>query len=82
MCLGIPGRIVEILDAEKHFGRAEILGSTRPVQLGMLEPEVIQIGIWVLINAGWAVQLLEADEASEILHFITTLEQHYEEEQP
>ncbi len=81
MCLGIPGQIVEIVDAEKHFGRVEVLGSTRPVHFGMLEPEAVQIGTWVLISAGWAIRPLEADEASQTLQFIKELERQFEEEQ-
>ena len=81
MCLGIPGRIVEIVDAEKQFGRVEVLGIMRPIHFGMLEPEKVQIGTWVLISAGWAIRLLEADEALQTLHFIKELDRQFEEEQ-
>ncbi len=81
MCLGIPGQMVEIVDAEKQIGRVEVLGITRTVYLGMLEPEEVQIGKWVLINAGLAIRLLEADEASQILQFIKELDRQFGEEQ-
>jgi hydrogenase maturation factor len=68
-------------EAEKHFGRVEVLGSTRPVHFGMLEPEAVQIGTWVLISAGWAIRSLEADEASQTLQCIKELERQCEEEQ-
>ncbi|MDQ2905462.1 MAG: HypC/HybG/HupF family hydrogenase formation chaperone [Chloroflexota bacterium] len=48
MCLGIPGQIVEIVDAEKQFGRVEVPGNTRTIHLGLLAPEEVQIGTWVL----------------------------------
>jgi hydrogenase expression/formation protein HypC len=82
MCLGIPGQIVEIVGAEKQFGRVEVLGSTRPVHFAMLTPEEVQIGAWVLINAGMAISALEADEASQLLRFINELDRQFEEEQP
>ncbi len=82
MCLGIPGQIVEIIDAEKHIGRVEIQGTTRIIHTGLLAPEEVQIGKWVLLNAGMAVSLLEADEASQILQFIKELDRQFEEAQP
>jgi hydrogenase expression/formation protein HypC len=80
MCLGIPGQIVEIADAEKQFGRVEISGTTRPVYLGLLAPEAVQIGTWVLINASMAIRRLEADEASQLLQFVQALDRQCEEE--
>lgn len=81
MCFGIPGQIVEIVDAEKHIGRVDIQGSTRAVQLGILTPDEVQIGKWVLVNAGLAVSFLEADEAFQLLQFIKELDQQFEEVQ-
>jgi len=81
MCLGTPGQIVEIADAEKQFGRVEVSGVTRPMYFGMLEPEAVQIGTWVLINAGMAINTLEASEASQLLRFLEDLERQFEEVQ-
>ncbi len=82
MCLGIPGQIVEIIDAEKHIGRVEVQGIARTIHTGLLAPEEAQTGKWVLINAGMALSPLEADEASQILQFIEELDRQFEEVQP
>jgi hydrogenase expression/formation protein HypC len=82
MCLGIPGQIVEIIDAEKHSGRVKVQGITRTIHIGLLAPEEVQTGTWVLINAGMAVSLLEADEATQILQFIEELDRQFGEVQP
>ncbi|GAC1300427.1 MAG: HypC/HybG/HupF family hydrogenase formation chaperone [Ktedonobacteraceae bacterium] len=79
MCFGIPGQIVEIVDATRHIGRAEVMGVIRTIHTGLLVPEDVQIGKWVLINAGMAISLLEADEASQILQFIKELDRQFEE---
>lgn len=81
MCFGIPGQLVEIIDAEKHIGRVEVQGSTRTVQIGILAPDEVQIGKWVLINAGLAISFLEADEAFDLLQFIKELDRQSEEVQ-
>ncbi len=82
MCMGIPGQLVEIVDAEKHIGRVKVQGVTRTVHTGLLPAEEAQVGNWVLINAGMAVQMLEADEASQLLQFIEELDRQFEEAQP
>jgi len=81
MCMGIPGQIVEIVDAEKHIGRVEVQGVTRTIHTGLLTAEEAQIGKWVLINAGMAMQALEAEEASQLLQFIEELDRQFEEVQ-
>ncbi len=81
MCLGIPGQIVEIVDAEKQFGGVEVSGVTHPMYFGILEPEDVQIGTWVLTNAGMAISTLEASEASQILQLLEALNRQFEEVQ-
>lgn len=82
MCMGIPGQLVEIVDAEKHIGRVKVQGVTRTVHTGLLAAGEAQVGKWVLINAGMAVQALEAEEASQLLQFIEELDRQFEEAQP
>lgn len=79
MCLGIPGQIVEIVDAEKHIGRVEVQGVARTVHTGLLADEEAQTGKWVLITAGMAVQSLEAEEAAQLLQFIEELDRQLKE---
>jgi hydrogenase expression/formation protein HypC len=81
MCLGIPGQIVEIVDTEKQLGRVEVLGTTRTINLILLEPEAVQPGTWVLIHAGMATSQLDADQASQLLQLIQELDRQLEEEQ-
>ena len=80
MCLAIPGQIVKIVDAEKQLGRVEVLGITRAAYLGLLAPEAVRVGTWVLINAGMAISSPEADGASQLLELIEELDRHIEEE--
>jgi hydrogenase expression/formation protein HypC len=81
MCLGIPGQIVEIVDATFQFAKVDVSGVKRGVNIALLAEEGIAPGDWVLINAGLALRRLEADEASQVLQLIKELEQHFEEEQ-
>jgi len=81
MCLGIPGQIVELTGTDKQVGSVEVMGSTRSIHLGILAPEEVQIGKWVLIHAGLAIRPLEQDEASQLLQVIKELDEYFKEEQ-
>ena len=39
MCLAIPGKIVEIVDAENFIAKVEVGGVRRNVNVGMLDKE-------------------------------------------
>ncbi len=63
MCLGIPGKIVSI--APTGLAEVDFSGVRRAVSL-MLCPEV-QVGDYVLVHVGFAIQRLAPDEALETL---------------
>ena len=62
MCWAIPARIVEI---NGDGGKAELSGTVREVGLQLIDDA--QIGDYVLIHAGFAIQKLDEDEAHETL---------------
>lgn len=60
MCLAIPAQIEEMKD-----GRATVaLDGSRTNVLTALVPEAV-VGDWVLVHAGMAITVLDADEARE-----------------
>ena len=75
MCLGIPGQIVAITDASRLLAMAEVSGVRREVNVaciaaGPLEP---LIGQWALIHVGFAMSLIDADEAAKTLEALRDL---------
>jgi hydrogenase assembly chaperone HypC/HupF len=61
MCLGIPGRVVEMLPGYgDQLALVDVEGAVRKVNIGMLD-EPPEPGQWVLIHMGFAVEL--TDEA-------------------
>ena len=60
MCLAVPARVIGIQDT---LGKVEISGVERDVSL-MLLPET-KIGDYVLVHAGFAMQVVDAKEAEE-----------------
>lgn len=77
MCLGIPGRIVEIVDVAKKLASADIGGVRRQVNVACIVDEEHSvescIGDWVLIHVGFAMSRIDEAEAAETLRILTEL---------
>jgi hydrogenase expression/formation protein HypC len=79
MCLGIPGRLVEMLDHE-HLAKVDVAGVGRVINIGLLEDEDLVIGDWVLIHVGFALSKIDEDEAARALASLQLLGQAYDDE--
>jgi hydrogenase expression/formation protein HypC len=73
VCIAIPGRIIEIVDAERRLGRVDVAGSRRLVNLGLLESA--SPGDWVLVQVGFAVEKIDESDARETLLLLDELGQ-------
>jgi hydrogenase expression/formation protein HypC len=78
MCLAIPAQIVEVADAEAGMATAEIAGVRRQVSTALLP--AAEVGDWVLIHVGFALQAIDEDEARETLALLEKMGQAYEDE--
>ncbi len=61
MCLAVPAKVLEI---REQLAKVELSGVTRDVSL-MLLPET-KVGDYVLVHAGFAMQVVEEREAEEM----------------
>lgn len=82
MCLGIPGRIVEIIDEESTLAKAEVSGVRRNINIGLVhhEDEQVEIGDWILIHVGFAMSKLNETEAQAQLQALEDIGEAYEQE--
>ena len=80
MCLGVPGQIVEFLDPTHHLAKAEISGVRRAINVGLLVPDGLDIGDWVLIHVGFALSKIDEEEAKRTLDFLTQLGSEFTDE--
>ena len=70
MCLGIPGRVVEVLDGYAgQLALVDVQGAIRRINLGMLEPDDQQVGPgeWILIHMGFALERIDQAGADRAL---------------
>jgi hydrogenase expression/formation protein HypC len=70
MCLAIPARVV--LVSENRMAEVDIHGVTRTVSLD-LTPDA-EVGSWVLIHAGFAIQVVDEQFAAESWELIKQIE--------
>ena len=68
MCLGVPGRITEVVEGLMRMGTVDFDGSTLEVCLAYV-PEA-QPGDYVLVHAGFALAQLDEQQAAETLDIL------------
>lgn len=74
MCLGVPGKIVEVFKQDDlPMGKVEFGGIVKDVCLAYT-PEA-RVGEYVVVHVGFAISRIEESEAEEIFSFIEQIEQ-------
>jgi len=71
MCLAVPGRIVEIMDAQDiafRRGKVDFGGIRKEVNLAYT-PEA-EIGKYVLVHVGFAISVIDEDEAKRVFQYL------------
>ena len=72
MCLGIPGRIVEVgPEGLMRMGKVDFGGVVREVCLAYV-PEA-QLGDYVIVHIGFAISQLDEEEAHETLKLMAEI---------
>ncbi|MGA2513998.1 MAG: HypC/HybG/HupF family hydrogenase formation chaperone [Candidatus Limnocylindrales bacterium] len=73
MCLGIPGKVVEIRDDEPLRMAKVDFGGVRKEACLAYVPEA-QIGDYVIIHVGFAISRLDEDEALKTLEMLRAID--------
>lgn len=77
MCLAVPGKVLEVYEENGlKMARLDFSGTENSVCLEYT-PEA-QVGEYVIVHAGFALQLLNEDEARATLETLTELNAHIE----
>ena len=78
MCLGIPGQIVDIVDADNLLAKVDVGGVKRTVNLACIVDEEqplnscpeAYLGAWVLVHVGFAMSRIDEQEAAKTLKLL------------
>ena len=68
MCVAIPGKVISV---EGNRAKADFSGNIVDVNTGLVEPKV---GQYVLVHAGCAIEVMEKEQAQEIIDLFADLE--------
>jgi hydrogenase expression/formation protein HypC len=71
MCLGIPGRIISISDAERKLAMVEVGGVQREVNVACVIDDAMPV--WVLVHVGFAMSRIDEAEAAATLRTLSEL---------
>jgi hydrogenase expression/formation protein HypC len=74
MCLGIPGKLVEIYpqtELELPMGKVEFGGVCKNICLAYT-PEA-KVGNYVLVHVGFAISIIDENEAQEIFSYLNEI---------
>lgn len=80
MCLGVPGRIVEITSVENQLAVVDVEGVRRTINVGLIVDEGVTAGDWVLIHVGFALSKIDEQEAQATLAFLAAMGDPYTDE--
>ncbi len=69
MCLAIPALVVELLPAD--MARIELDGVRKEISLSLVEG--VKVGDYVIVHVGYALQLLDPEEAAQTLALFAEL---------
>ncbi len=76
MCLAIPGRVIEIdHTGQLKMGKVDFGGVRKEICLEWL-PE-ISVGAYVIVHAGFAISILDEQEALKTLEMIKEIDKQY-----
>lgn len=77
MCLGIPGKIVDITHRVNKLATVEVLGVRREINIACIvndeHPVDSCVGDWVLVHVGFAMSRIDEKEARltlDVLHML------------
>ena len=71
MCLAVPGKVVEIIDAgDIAFRRAKVdFGGIRK-EINLAYTPEAEIGMYVLVHVGFAISVIDEEEAQRVFEYL------------
>jgi hydrogenase expression/formation protein HypC len=70
MCLGVPARVIKI---ENNIAKVDFGGATRSINISLVD---VKVGDYVIVHAGYAIQVLDKKSAEETLQLFREILSH------
>jgi hydrogenase expression/formation protein HypC len=78
MCLAIPGQVVAVVDEDLQLATVEVAGVRRTINVGLFDG--VEVGDWVLVHVGFAISVIDEDEAAATLALLEEMGAEFEQE--
>nr|WP_282557865.1 hydrogenase maturation factor HybG [Providencia burhodogranariea] len=77
MCLGIPGKIIAVGADIHQLAQVDVCGVKRDINIGLIcEGDTADLlGEWVLVHVGFAMSIINEDEAQSTLDALMAMSQ-------
>jgi hydrogenase expression/formation protein HypC len=74
MCLGIPGKVIETFrEHDLLMGKVDFSGVCKRVCLEHVP--TVQIGQYVIVHVGFALSIVDEEEAQRVFEFLESMNQ-------
>ena len=76
MCVGVPAQVVEPVDMRTRQAIVEVSGVRRSVDVSLIVDDAgggLSVGEWVLLHVGFAMAVIDEEEARRTLELLTML---------
>ncbi|GJL37512.1 hydrogenase-2 operon protein HybG [Enterobacter hormaechei] len=83
MCIGVPGQVVSVGESVHHLAQVDVCGVRRDVNIMLVcesEPTAL-LGQWVLVHVGFAMSVIDEQEALATLEALRELDMDFTEPQ-
>lgn len=76
MCLGIPAQVQEFVDGtDRQIAEVDVEGVRRRVNVGLVEEDGLETGDWILLHVGFAISIIDEEEARETYRFLSRFDE-------
>jgi len=70
MCLAVPGKVVEIIDAgDPAFRRAKVDFGGIKKEISLAYTPEAEVGKYVLVHVGFAISVIDEEEAQRVFEY-------------
>lgn len=80
MCLGVPGKVLDVTGGELRLGRVAFGGIVKRICLAYV-PEA-EIGDYVIVHAGFAISRIDEESAQRTFSYLDDIGAAREGEEP
>ena len=72
MCLGIPAKVESFVEgSDRQLAEVDVSGVRRTVNVGLVEEDGLAAGDWVLLHVGFAIAIIDEEEATRTYEFLS-----------